>query len=787
MTLAEIVIGNPDWIAPVTVIVAVAFLLLWRTYRRQNARRGLRVFAASLKAAGIVLLAICLIEPLRSGTRARPGANLLLIVADNSRSMRLSHAATGSNEGGESSLKTLLNDDKSDWQRRLTMTFELRRFLVDERIVGTESFSGYSGTGAGSRLHAALEMIRTRYRKRPVAGVLLFTDGIATDLPAAKFDVSGLPPIFPVLPQKRKTPHKDIAIQTIAVSQTSFEDAPVTVRGIVAVIGYRTKTIRADLLDEEGKTVQTHAQIAGSDDVAIPFDFRLKPKKRGLRFYRLRVGAADEWSQFVSGKPVSEITLANNERLLKVQRGRKPRRVLYVAGRPNWEFKFLNRAVEEDPHIHLAALIRIARREAKFQFRGRRGESSNPLFRGFKKQADAETERFDEPVFARLNMKDAAELRSGFPKTKQELYKFDAIILDDVEAAFFRREQLSLLRTFVSERGGGVLWLGGRDSFRSGGYQHTPVAEMLPVDLNRRLQQRTRGAVRLTLSREGWLQPWTRLRADEVSERARLKRMPSFRTLNRLAGVKPGAMVAAYAVDAQGKRYPAVAVQRYGRGRAAAVMIGDLWRWGLERKTEKSDLAKSWRQLVRWIVADVPDRVECRVSSISESGASGRRLSVTVCDREYRPLDDARVRLTVVPPDGKPIPLSAEPSDTVAGLYETTFYSSRPGTYHVRVEVEDADGKPIAIVENGWTHEPAADEFRRVTPDRQWCEEIARRSGGRVLSIGDLDQFSRELPTHDVPVTEPWSIPIWHQWWFLTVALCCFVSEWGIRRWKGLS
>ena len=97
-----------------------------------------------------------------------------------------------------------------------------------------------------------------------------------------------------------------------------------------------------------------------------------------------------------------EATLANNTAILVVNRSRGPYRVLYVAGRPNWEFKFLNRAVTEDDQIQMAGLIRIAKREPKFDFRGRNGESSNPLFRGFGNQSKEEIERYDKPVLIRL-------------------------------------------------------------------------------------------------------------------------------------------------------------------------------------------------------------------------------------------------------------------------------------------------------------------------------------------------------------------------------------------------
>ncbi len=77
-----------------------------------------------------------------------------------------------------------------------------------------------------------------------------------------------------------------------------------------------------------------------------------------------------------SPQQAREATLANNSRLAAVDRGRGPYRVLYVCGRPNWEYKFLRRAVEEDDQVQLVGLLRIARREPKFDFRSRAASGS---------------------------------------------------------------------------------------------------------------------------------------------------------------------------------------------------------------------------------------------------------------------------------------------------------------------------------------------------------------------------------------------------------------------------
>src|SRR6185369_3001292 len=252
------------------------------------------------------------------------------------------------------------------------------------------------------------------------------------------------------------------------------------------------------------------------------------------------------------------------------------------------------------------------KREPKFTFRGHAGESSNPLFRGFGK-SEEETERYDQPVMIRLNTKDEAELRQGFPKTAEDLYGFEGLIVDDLEAEFFTTEQQMLIQHYVSERGGGFLMLGGVDTLQDGKYARTPVGEMLPVYLDRLPESQGGDTFHLELTREGWLQPWIRLRSTEQEERARLEAHPQYQVLNKLREVKPGASVLASVRDNLGNQYPAVTVQRFGNGRVGVVAIGDLWRGSFESEKAQEDLQKGWRQMLRWLISDVPQQCDLRM------------------------------------------------------------------------------------------------------------------------------------------------------------------------------
>src|SRR2546425_7370581 len=117
MFLASLILSGRDWLLPVAVLTTVALLLLLWAYRRAPARGAVRAACAGLKVLGIAALAACLLEPLWSGQRARPGANFLAVVADNSQGMQIKDRGESRSRGQW--LRAALTDDKAAWQAKL--------------------------------------------------------------------------------------------------------------------------------------------------------------------------------------------------------------------------------------------------------------------------------------------------------------------------------------------------------------------------------------------------------------------------------------------------------------------------------------------------------------------------------------------------------------------------------------------------------------------------------------------------------------------------------------------
>src|SRR5688572_10259446 len=192
---SAIVISGREWVLPAGIFLAVAAIVLVWTYFRGHVDRKLRVACAALKLLGLAALLACLLDPLWSSQRARPGANFLAIVADNSQGMGVKDRGESQTRGA--TLTNLLAPQPGNWQDKLNNSFQLRRYFFDSRLQSTKEFLELDFTGRASSIGGALRTLGERFRGQPLAGVLLLTDGNATDLPDGKFDTTGLPPIYP--------------------------------------------------------------------------------------------------------------------------------------------------------------------------------------------------------------------------------------------------------------------------------------------------------------------------------------------------------------------------------------------------------------------------------------------------------------------------------------------------------------------------------------------------------------------------------------------------------------
>ncbi|HZF06667.1 MAG TPA: VWA domain-containing protein, partial [Patescibacteria group bacterium] len=71
----------------------------------------------------------------------------------------------------------------------------------------------------------------------------------------------------------------------------------------------------------------------------------------------------------------------------------------------------------------------------------------------------------------------------GIPKDVAGLQKYDGVVLSNVSSLKLTRPQMAQIRDYVRDHGGGLMMIGGEESFGLGGYYRTPIEEALPVTM----------------------------------------------------------------------------------------------------------------------------------------------------------------------------------------------------------------------------------------------------------------------------------------------------------------
>ena len=262
---------------------------------------------------------------------------------------------------------------------------------------------------------------------------------------------------------------------------------------VVTQTGYGGTTVPLNV-EDNGRLVGTQQVTLPADGESSTVRVTFTANDAGPRVFRFSIPAQN-----------AEQVTQNNTRDALIEVADRRERVLYYQGEPNSEMAFIRRAIADDKNIDLDVLQRLA--EDKYK-------------------------RFLVEGYG--NMEE--ELVGGFPKTREELFAYRAVILGSVEAASFTPDQLKMLADFVSKRGGTLMMLGGRRSFAEGAWAGTPVAEVLPVEIEAGAPPKGYIAKNLAVhpTREGETFPAVQLADTDKASIAKWDEMPTVTAVNQI-------------------------------------------------------------------------------------------------------------------------------------------------------------------------------------------------------------------------------------------------------------
>jgi hypothetical protein len=753
------------WATLLLVLVAIAWTASLYARESGSASRMYRAALVALRLAAIGLVLVMLAQWALALWLTGPPSVALVI--DHSASMGITDryddptvtarlnerlVANGLTEPKRLSIaKLLLKENNGRLLRELSDRYRLAAYAVAgnvERLSegssstdlarAVDSLATDSPASQSTRIGDALQRIIDDFRGSPPAAAILLSDGVVTEgvslSGAAQNLRSAGVPLLAVGIGSAKPP-RDIELADVLVDDVVFVDDVVSFQTQIKATSLEGQQAKVTLRREGESTLLAElAVVLPPAGKTLSVRLTDRPTKAGELTYVVEITPRDDETDKKNNRQSRKVTV-RDERV----------RVLLAHGYPNYEFRFLKTLLERDRSVQLSTYLQ-----------------------------DADPEYSEQ---------DKSALRS-FPVNRDELLAYDVLIIGDVDPRLLPQSVWQNVRVFVSEKGGGAVFIAG-SKFLPQLYRDNPdVSALLPVKpesvaaVGSSASDMSRGfTVRPT--RLGLQHPAFQL-GDSPSETEQIwSKLAPLYWFYPVGELKAGAQVLA---DGLGK--PVICFQYFGAGRVLFHAIDSTWRW----RTGGGEpfFARYWVQTIRFLAHGKLGK--------------GRGVELTADRREYRRGEVAQLRTrfldTQLAPAGEEVVVLVNMSgqarkrvtlrrnSAVAGVYEGPLADLTDGQYEVLLVEPQLSGNPATVK---FSVVPPPGEFARTEMDAVALAAAAEATHGKFYTIADADRLLTDLPaSRRVPIRNLPPIPIWNRWWLLFAFLSCITTEWVLRKRKGM-
>lgn len=605
-------------------------------------------------------------------------------------------------------------------------------------------------------LAAVLKQLSTDRVAESTRLAIVLTDGNHTALgKQAPQDVATQIADLPVytVPVGSTTLVRDLRLHRVEAPATIVEKDSAVIEAIVTAVdcdGMSTEV----LLRHDGQEIDRQQIQFTGDRVDRRVQFSVSADQVGWQDYELTVEPIED-----------EESVANNVAPISWEVVRDKFRVLLADGVSHWEFRYLQQLFRRDTHVECDELLFYPR------LRGTGEMATNPRL----------------------------------PERVDDWAVYDVVILGDLGSQQFSTASQRSLAEYVRKRNGHLILMAGRDHMPRE-YRGKPLMDLLPVeaasyeseDEGYTLMLTDEGRLHSALAIENsnqaseaaWLGVYRKKPIFKLSEYSRPK--PTARTLLRAVPTRMSIVVDDKATQ---ENLPAfLCWHQVGSGRVVYLAAAEIWK--LRYRASDRRHHRFWGQMIRWVTAE-------------NLGSGTDLLRLTTDKNRYNPKEPIEVTVWLKDQTGRPLAgqtlaisartleeevesaeLVSDPD--VAGRYFGKLEGLPPGAFELVVAgsvVEELmssndDKSPIRSM----ITVDAGDNLEMLDTrcNRALLEQVSEITGGQVVpptAIAEVLQLASLSPEVNESVQRT---PLWNRWSNLWIVLGCLVTEWIVRKRKGL-
>jgi hypothetical protein len=600
------------------------------------------------------------------------------------------------------------------------------------------------------------------------AAIVLFTDGqqnagsLQPEEVARKFGQRGIP-IYTV-GVGNPEPAKDIAVIDLDASDVVLVGDKVSFEASLTASGFAGERVKVELYLNEELADSQNVTLDGGDARQL---VRLQhtPKSPGDFTATVKVEALP-----------SELFEENNVKSRPLKVLDQKIKVLYLEGPPRWEYRYLMHQLIRDPTMEAQVYL----------------YSADPGF--FQESSPGIPALTKDP-------------RSpNFPDSREALFRYHVVIIGDIDPDTDKltSEEMELLKDFVSEAGGGIVFIAGQNANPSA-FLHTPLEGLLPVEvpasgLGGAEARAPTTPFNVKLTGVGKEHPVLRLVNDPERNVELLENplgidgdgLPGFYWFAEVNREKKGAVKLAVH-PTRGHPiygpYPIFAFQNFGKGRTFFSAVDNTWRW--RYGVDNLYFYKFWGQVIRFAASGRLLGKTPRYSITTDKLAYtiGEKIEIIchVFDANMKPATDETVKVY------HSVEAGGEAGQKVPeGISLSLNRVKGPGSYDGTIAAEQLGRHDFwlgsemeRMATRSVTVEVPALELRDIRMNRDVLRQVAELSGGKYHDFKDsrkvLDDLGGMARSRQTPIDERME-DLWDRAWVLLFLVGLLAGEWVCRK-----
>jgi len=704
-------------VALCAVLVAIAL------FRKRHSLHWWQLAVLGMLQVAMLALVLTVVwQPALVNERLLPGENAVAILLDTSASMALTDGETTRMVTAQSLLTPQALED-------LSSTYQVLPYAFSDGAERLDSFEALPEPGRSTLLGASVLDALRQASGNSLGAVVVISDGADNSGGIGQNELAEISSF-------------GVPVHTVGIGRESIpEDLELSdVQLPNKALAGTTLSARVTIRHDQGGTARL--KIYDGDTFLGTEEITLDPNQNStVALVNIDVEEPGQLDLRFTLDPLNgERILANNarSRVVDVPEGRY--KILYVEGEPRWEYKFMQRALNEDPSIQLSTLLKV---------------TPNKYYR----------QGIDSPE----------QLENGFPTDRKELYAYDALIIGSMNVAEFTAEQQAMIRDFVSERGGSLMMIAGRQGLGLGGWGESVVGEVLPSRLSLNNADFVRVKVPVSLTDAGRDSPMLKLSDDDAENLTLWSEMPAVADYQKIGPLRPAAS-SLLEVRVDGEQLPLFVTQPYGRGQSFILASGGTWRWQMSLPLEDLRHETFWRQVARNLVANSPRPFE--LSATIENDDVVVRAEVRDPDAEEN--QNLAITAVATAEDGEVFNLELLPVTGQSGVYQARFTPSSEGLYDI--EAISRRGEELVSSTRTAARYDQAQESFGVRQNRALLEQLSLATGGRYFTPAQWDELTQAISFSNAGITEQQISYLWDAPFFFLMLFLLKSIEWLLRR-----